>query len=59
MALRKTIDQSLEDDLPVGPAGRRVTDHGRQALAEILEHCLDIVKEDYQRLLHDMLQFRH
>jgi hypothetical protein len=58
MALRKTIDQSLSDDLPVGPVGRRVTEHGRQALADLLEQCLDIVEQDYQNLRTDMRQFR-
>ena len=58
MALRKTIDQSLGDDLPVGPVGRRVTEHGRQALAGVLEQCLDIVEEDYQMLRTNMQQIR-
>ena len=57
MALRKTIDQSLSDDLPVGPIGRRVTEHGRQAFADVLEQCLAIVERDYQRLRADMRQF--
>ena len=58
MALRKTIDQSLSDDLLVSLHGRRVTMFGRHALADILERCLDIVKDDYQRLRTDMRQFR-
>ena len=58
MALRNTIDQLLSDDLPVGPVGRRVTEPGRQALADLLEQCLDIVKQDYQDLRTDMRQFR-
>ena len=58
MALRKTIDQSLSDGLPVGPIGRRVTEHGRQAFADLLEQCLAIVERDYQRLRADMRQFR-
>ena len=58
MALRKTIDQSLSDDLPVGPIGRRVTEHGRQAFADLLEQCLAIVERDYQRLRTNMRQFR-
>ena len=58
MALRKTIDQSLSDDLPVGPDGRCVTRCGRQAFADILEQCLDIVKDDYQSLQANMRQFR-
>ena len=58
MALRKTVDQSLSDDLLVGPGGRRVTEHGRQALADVLGQCLDIVEQDYQRLRTDMRQFR-
>ena len=58
MALRKTIDQSLSDDLPVGPHGQRVTMFGRQALADILERCLDIAKDDDQKLQTDMRQFR-
>ena len=58
MALRTTIDQTLSDDLPVGPQGRRVTRFGRQALADILEQCLDIVKDDYQRLQIDMKRLR-
>ena len=58
IALRKTINQLLRDDLPVGPYGRRVTEHGRQALADLLEQCLDIVEQDYQNLRTDMRQFR-
>ena len=58
MALRKSIDQSLSDDLPVGPVGRRVTEHGRQALTDLLEQCLDLVEQDYQKLRTDMRQFR-
>ena len=58
MALRKTIGQSLSDDLPVGPVGRRVTEHGRQAFADVLEQCLAIMERDYQRLRTDMRQFR-
>ena len=58
MALRKTIDQSLSDDLLVSPHGQRVTMFARHALADILERCLDIVKDDYQRLRTDMRQFR-
>ena len=58
LALHKTIDQSLSDDLLVGPVGRRVTEHGRQALADLLEQCLDIVEQDYQDLRTDMRQFR-
>ena len=58
MSLRTTIDHSLRHDLLVGPHGRRVTMCGRQALADILELCLDIVKEDYKKLEIDMRQFR-
>ena len=58
MALRKTIDQSLGVDLPVGLVGRRVTENGRQALAVVFEQCHDIVEQDYQTLRTDMQQFR-
>ena len=58
MALRKTIDQSLSDDFLAGPQGRRLTRFGREARADILEQCLDIVKDDYQRLKIDIWQFR-
>ena len=58
MALQKTIDQSSSDGLLVGPGGRRMTEHGRQALADLLEQCLDIVEQDYQRVRTDMRQFR-
>ena len=58
MAVRKTIDQSLIDDLPVGPHGQRVTAFGRQALADILERCLDTVRDDYEKLQTDIRQFR-
>ena len=58
MALRKTIDQSLSDDLLVSLHGRRVTMFGRHALADILERCLDIVKDDYLRLRTDLRKFR-
>ena len=58
MALRKTIDKSLGDDLLVGPDGRCVTQFGRQALADILEHCIDTVLTDYQSLRDNMKQFQ-
>ena len=58
MALRKTIDKSLGDDLLVGPDGRCVTQFGRQALADILEHCIDTVLTDYQSLQDNMRQFQ-
>ena len=58
MGLRKTIDKSLGDDLLVGPDGRCVTQFGRQALADILEHCIDTVLTDYQSLRDNMKQFR-
>ncbi len=58
MGLRKTIDKSLGDDLLVGPDGRCVTQFGRQALADILEKCIDTVLTDYQSLQDDMRKFR-
>jgi uncharacterized protein YchJ len=58
MALRKTIDKSLGDDLLVGPDGRCVTHCGRQALADILEQCIDTVLTDYQSLRNDVRQYR-
>ena len=58
MALRKTIGNSLGDDLFVGPDSRCVTQFGRQALADILEQCIDTVLTDYQSLRDDMKQFR-
>ena len=58
MALRKTIDKSLGDDLFVGSDGRCVTQLGRQALADILEQCIDKVLTDYQSLRDDIKQFR-
>ena len=57
MALRKTIDQSL-GALFVGPDSRCVTRFGRQALADILEQCLNTVEDDYQSLQAKMRQFR-
>ena len=56
LALHKTIDQSLKDDLLVGPGGRRVTENGKQALADMLAQCLDIVDQEYQTLRSDMRQ---
>ena len=58
MALRKTIGNSLGDDLFVGPDSRSVTQFGRQALADILEQCIDTVLTDYQSLRDDMKKFR-
>ena len=61
LALRKTIDQSLRpwtDDLLVGPGGERMTDHGKQALSDLLEQCLETVEQDYQKFRTDMRQFR-
>ena len=58
LALHKTIDQSLKDELLVGPAGRRVTENGQQALADMLAQCLDIVEQEYQTLRSDMRQFQ-
>ena len=58
MALRKTIDKSLGDDLLVGPDGQCVTQFGRPALADILEHCIDTVLTDYQSLRDNMKQFQ-
>ena len=58
LALHKTIDQSLKDDLLVGPGGRRVTENGQQALADMLAQCLDIVDQEYQTLRSDMRQFQ-
>ena len=58
MALRKTIGNSLGDDLFVGPDSRCVTQFGRQALADILEQCIDTVLTDYQSLRDDMKKFR-
>ena len=58
MALRKTIDQTLIDDFIGGPQSRRLTRFGREARADILEQCLDIVKDDYERLKIDIWQFR-
>ena len=58
MALRKTIDKSLGNDLLVGPDGRCVTQLGRQALADLLEHCIDTVLTDYQSLRDNMKQFQ-
>ena len=58
MALRKTIGNSLGDDLFVGPDSQSVTQFGRQALADILEQCIDTVLTDYQSLRDDMKKFR-
>jgi hypothetical protein len=58
MALRKTIDKSLGNDLLVGPDGRCVNQLGRQALADILQHCMDTVLTDYQSLQDNMTLLR-
>ena len=58
MALRKTIDKSLGNDLLVGPDGRCVNQLGRQALADVLEHCMDTVLTDYQSLRDNMKLLR-
>ena len=58
MALRTTLEHSLVDDLPVGPHGRPVTMCGRKALTDIFDVCLDIVKEDYEKLGNELRQFR-
>ena len=58
LALHKTIDQSLKDDLIVGPCGRRVSEEGQQTLADMLSQCLDIVDQEYQTLRSDMRQFQ-
>ena len=58
MALRKTIDKSLDDDLRVSPDGRCVSQLGRQTLADILEQCVDTVQADYLRLRDNIRQFR-
>jgi len=58
MALRTTIDHSLAHDLYVGPHGKPVTMSGRKALSDILEVCLDIVKEDYEKLGNELREFR-
>ena len=58
MALRTTIDHSLANGLYVGPHGKPVTMSGRKALSDILEVCLDIVKEDYEKLGNELREFR-
>ena len=58
MAVRTTIEHSLAHDLHVGPHGQPVTECGRQALTDILEMCLGIVKEDYEKLGNELRQFR-
>ena len=60
MALQKTLDQSpFRDDLLVGPGGRRMGQdyQRRQAFADLLDQCLDVVEQDYQKLRTDMRQF--
>ena len=58
MALRATVDKSLRNDFLVGPDSRCMAHSGRHALADILEHCLDSVKTDYQALRNRMKQLR-
>ena len=58
LALHKTIDESLKDDLIVGPGGCRVSEKGQQTLADMLSQCLDIVDQEYQTLRSDMRQFQ-
>ena len=58
MALRAAVDKSLRDDFLVGPDSRCMAHSGRLALADILEHCLDSVKTDYEALRNRMKQLR-
>ena len=57
-ALQTTIDQARDEYLPVGPGGLTVSEDGRRVLADLLEQCLDIVDQDYQKIRTDMRQFR-
>ena len=58
IALRAAVDKSIHDDFLVNPDSRSTAHFGRLALADILEHCLDSVKTDYQAMRNRMKQLR-
>ena len=57
MALRTTIEHVLAHDLHLGPQGKPMTVCGRKALRDILGVCLDLVKEDYEKLGNELREF--
>ena len=59
MAVRTVINQSLGSlYFSVRPLGQRSDDRGRQAVADVLEQCLNVLQEDYASLQTTLRQFR-
>ena len=59
MAVRTVINQSLGSlYFSVRPLGQRSDDRGRQAVADLLEQCLNVLQEDHARLQTNLRQFR-
>ena len=59
MAVRTVIHQSLGSlYFLIRPIGQRSDDRGRQAVADLLEQCLNVLQEDYASLQTTLRQFR-